>query len=152
MKDIFESLINIADRLDKKGYDRQADMVDAVAKTLLSNITTDKIQDQDAPIKVKQEQNKLSKDFNRVRKLIVDDENIKDLFDAKEELTKMKNSREYHLNDNEWSYVYEQILEDKFKRDYEKKSSQKLEEELNFPHLCSRDKLYLLWNLFFHKN
>ena len=141
MKDIFEKLITIADQLDDQGYSRQADMLDAVAKTLLNNFcpveTRRKSKDKpkednkDVPDKVKKEVKEISDDAVKARKALVDDKNIDDLFDAKEALTKMKGSEDYSLNDEEWSAVYEQVLEDRFRREYEEKSEEDLEKELN---------------------
>lgn len=136
MKDLFEKLLDIANQLDHKGYQREADLIDAIMKNLLNNRNKDNKKTEDnedktsKPKKVIEDKKQIKEDAVKIRKKIVDDENIKDLFDAKEELIKLKNSGDYDLTEDEWADVYGQILEDKFKREYSDKSKEDLEKEI----------------------
>jgi len=137
MRELLKALVDIADRLDKKGYGRYADLIQAIIEGLVSSnkdelIGEDKKQDDTKePEKVKEDNEQIKEDAAKARKAMVDDEGIKDLFDAKEKINEMKRSDDYDLTDDEWEFVYEKVLEDKFKRDYTEKSKQELEDELN---------------------
>lgn len=135
MKELFEELISAANRLDDKGYELEADLIEAVLKNLIndrkSNKKETKKTDNDEPEKVKEEKEQVNNDMKEVREKLVDNESIKDLFDLKEELKKIKISKEYDLTEDEYEEVYEQLLEDKFKREYSEKEKEELEEELN---------------------
>ena len=130
MKDIFEKLITVADQLDDIGYERQADLVDAVVKSLIGDRDNNRGY-KETPKKVKKVVKQVNEDVQEIRRKIVDDEDVKDLFDAKAKLTKLKNSDDYELTDDEWAKLYKQILDDKFKREYTEKSEEELEKELN---------------------
>jgi len=133
MKELFEKLLSIANLLDGKGYEREADLIDAIMKNLIDDKDdggTEKNSKKEEPKKVKEERKQVEEDAEKVIKKIVDDENIKDLFDAKEELNKLRNSDEYDLTIDEWEDVYSKILEGKFKREYADKSKKELEEEI----------------------
>ena len=141
IEDILEMLVEAADDLDEQGYKHQAKVIDAIVQTLVKDYCgcgkrECKKEDGDKkatkiPRKVEEDKKQISDDAKDVRQKIVDDDSVKDLYDAKHELTKLKNSDDYDLTDSEWGAVYEQILEDKFRREYEDKDADELEKELN---------------------
>ena len=139
IEDILEALVEIADNLDEEGYERQAKIVDVVVHNLIKDYCGgDRNGKKDGgkksvklPDKVVEDKKQISDDALKVRKIIVDDGDIKDLYDAKNKLTKLKNSDKFDLTDSEWGTVYAQILEDKFRREYEEKGEEELEKELN---------------------
>jgi len=151
IKEVFEQVIDLANQLEGMGYYRYADLLDAITKNLSKEDGgkakseerreekhEDKHEDKkdnhettDTPERVKEESKQIKDDMTVVRKKIVDDKDIKDLFEAKEQLTKLKNSGQYELTEDEWSKIYGQILEDRFRREYSEKGKEELEKELN---------------------
>jgi hypothetical protein len=113
-------------------------LIDAILNNLIGNRdksdkkdSTPKENKEDLPEKVKEDSEQIKDDAIEVRKIIVDDENLKDLYEAREKLNELKRDDKYELTEEEWAGVYEQVLKDKFEREYDEKDNEELETELN---------------------